>query len=198
MNITYVAENVYDIEFEKVLPHMYLNQGSVLYFWSTSFLIGDKGVFGATIAGVIILCFVLEFVNFGKWYFTTRKRITANSLKSLIQINKSAGEQKQEMKKFHLGPCGRAGVTFLNFISKFLVFLTIVLVMGTYNLAFLLVICFSRTIANLMFGLIQDTIVVKKIKKEKKKREKQQHCELIIIDIKLLHRFPSRDRSSMP
>lgn len=55
--------------------------------------------------------------------------------------------------------------------------------MQTYNLGYLLVICIARTIGNLIFGLVQDTIVIKKVKREKREMEMQK-MEMADLNIK--------------
>ena len=59
-------------------------------------------------------------------------------------------------------------ITLLHFITKFLSFLLIAVVMQTYNIACILVIIIARTLGNLVFGMLQDTIVIRKVRREKK------------------------------
>ena len=55
--------------------------------------------------------------------------------------------------------------------------------MQTYNGGYLILICFGLTIGNLIFGLLQDTIVIRKLKREKRKNEeRKKQIELTAIN----------------
>ena len=117
---------------------------------------------------MVIAGILLEFFNFSKWFLVSRKRITSNCLVGLVEFDKDIKQRKKELRKIRLKVIEKVIVILLQFLIKALTFLFAVLIMQTYNLGYLFAICFGMMIGNLVFGLIQDTIVIKKVKRERK------------------------------
>ena len=55
-------------------------------------------------------------------------------------------------------------VIFLHFVIRALSLLIIVLIIGTYNIGYIIIACTGMMIGNLIFGLIQDSIVIRRVK----------------------------------
>jgi uncharacterized membrane protein YqjE len=111
-------------------------------------------------------------LHFIKWYMTVRKRITTNCLISLIvDLHKNQEEVKHAERKLRLNVCERIVVTFVHFFAKALHLLIIYLIMSTYNIGYIVSHAAGMMMGNLVFGLIKDSIVITRVKKEKKEIE---------------------------
>ena len=98
-----------------------------------------------------------------------RKRITANCLNSLIvDLHKSPEEIKQEQRKIRLTVCERITVTLIHFCGRALHLLIIYLIMATYNIGYIMCNAAGMMMGSLVFGLIKDSIVINRVKKEQK------------------------------
>lgn len=133
------------------------------------FLLKTEGRFGASAIGIMIVAFILEFFQFLKWYVSSRKRITSNCLVNLVEVNKDVKQRKKELKKIRLNVFERILIIVLQFLIKAITFLLACLIMQTYNMGYIILISIGLMIGNLIFGLVQDTIVIRKIKRENKK-----------------------------
>ena len=119
-----------------------------------------------------MLSLVIEMLHFFKWYLTVRKRITTNCLISLIvDLHKNQEEVDHAQRKLRLNVCERIVITFVHFLAKALHLLIIYLVMATYNIGYILSHAAGMMMGNLIFGLIKDSIVITRVKKEKKEIE---------------------------
>lgn len=107
------VDDIMYVDFPRYVSQMYITSNPYVYFFVRGFRMDDPRFYGATIAGVILLCIFLEGINFLKWFMSARKRITANSLASLVQINKTDVEKKVESKKFRLKPLERVLIIIL-------------------------------------------------------------------------------------
>lgn len=67
--------------------------------------------------------------------------------------------------------CERIVVTFIHFFAKALHLLIIYLIMSTYNIGYIMSHAAGMMMGNLVFGLIKDSIVITRVKKEKKEIE---------------------------
>ena len=94
----------------------------------------------------------------------SRKRITSNCLNSLIDLHKDRETVKKEQRKIRLNMCERVVVTIFHFIIKALNLLIIVLIIATYNIGYIMIASVGFMMGNLIFGLIKDSIVIKRIK----------------------------------
>lgn len=120
----------------------------------------------------MLLSLVIEMLHFIKWYMTVRKRITTNCLISLIvDLHKNQEEVKHAERKLRLNVCERIVVTFVHFFAKALHLLIIYLIMSTYNIGYIVSHAAGMMMGNLVFGLIKDSIVITRVKKEKKEIE---------------------------
>jgi hypothetical protein len=117
-------------------------------------LLDDQGKFGASCIGMILLCFFLEFLKFIKWFVSSRKRITSNSLLNLIEFNKDSKTRKKELRKIRLNMFEKALVVILHFMIKFITFLLACLIMQTYNMGYVILISVGLALGNLIFGLL--------------------------------------------
>lgn len=122
-----------------------------------------------------MLSLFIEMFQFLKWYMVVRKRITANCLNSLIvDLHKDPAEIKREQHKIRLSVCERIFVIFLHFLAKVLHLLIIYLIMATYNIGYIVSNAAGMMMGNLVFGLIKDSIVIKRVKREQKEFEKKK------------------------
>lgn len=124
----------------------------------------------------------VEMLQFLKWYIITRKRITSNCLNSLVDLNKDKETFKKEQRKIRLNVCERIIVTFTHFIIKAFNLLIIIIIMQTYNIGYIIISSVGFALGNLLFGLIKDSIVIRKVKRERKEvneRKKIQMVELL-------------------
>lgn len=90
------ANSSINITFPTYTTQMYITSNPLVYFFVPAWEFSDARLYGATIAGIILICIFLEFLGFLKWFMITRKRITANSLAALIHINKTASQKKHD------------------------------------------------------------------------------------------------------
>jgi hypothetical protein len=74
-------------------------------------------------------------------------------------------------RKLRLNVCERIVVTFVHFFAKALHLLIIYLIMSTYNIGYIVSHAAGMMMGNLVFGLIKDSIVITRVKKEKKEIE---------------------------
>ena len=117
--------------------------------------------------GVFVISLCIEMLHFIKWYAIVRKRITANCLVSLVlDLHKDREEIKAAQRKIRLSVCERITVTLIHFYAKALHLLVIYLIMGTYNIGYILASASGMMMGNLIFGLIKDSIVITRVKKE--------------------------------
>ncbi len=122
---------------------------------------------------------MLQFI---KWYMTVRKRITTNCLISLVvDLHKNQDEVKQAQRKLRLNVCERIVVTFIHFFAKALHLLIIYLIMATYNIGYIMSHAAGMMMGNLVFGLIKDSIVITRVKKEKKEIENKRAQMLEVL-----------------
>lgn len=111
-------------------------------------------------------------LHFIKWFMIVRKRITTNCLISLVvDLHKDQSEAKAEQRKLRLSVCERIVVTFVHFLAKALHFVIIYIIMSTYNIGYIMSASSGYMMGNLVFGLIKDSIVITRVKKEKKEIE---------------------------
>jgi len=77
--------------------------------------------------------------------------------------------------------CERIIVTFVHFLGKALHFFTLYLIMATYNIGYIVGSAAGYMLGNLVFGLIKDSIVITRVKKEKKEIEakRKQMIEML-------------------
>jgi len=68
----------------------------------------------------------------------------------------------------------RIVVTLLHFFAKAIHLLIIYLIMATYNIGYIVISAAGMMMGNLIFGLIKDSIVINRIKKEKKEIESKR------------------------
>jgi uncharacterized membrane protein len=139
-------------------------------------------VFGATVIGIFVLSLVIEMLSFLKWFMIVRKRITSNCLNSLVlDLHKDEETVKAEQRKIRLSVCERIVVTLLHFLARALQLLIVYLIMATYNIGYIVSTAAGLMMGNLVFGLIKDSIVVNRVKQEKRLMEKtrQQQVEIL-------------------
>jgi hypothetical protein len=72
---------------------MYLESNPLVYFFLKSGKIDKIANFGATAMGVLMICIMCEFLGFIKWFISSRKRITSDSLKSIVSLHKDNEEK---------------------------------------------------------------------------------------------------------
>ncbi len=113
---------------------------------------------------------------------TVRKRITSNCLNSLIlDLHKDEATAKEELRKIRLTVCERIVVTIIHFMIKAIHLLITMLIMSSYNIGYILDTAAGMMMGNLVFGLIKDTVVINRVKKEKKEMEatRKQQVEIL-------------------
>lgn len=62
-------------------------------------------------------------------------------------------------------------MTFIHFFAKALHLLIIYLIMATYNIGYIVISAAGQMVGNLIFGLLKDSIVINRVKREKKEIE---------------------------
>lgn len=142
-------------------------------------MILSTSVYGATVIGILVMALVVEMLQFCKWFMITRKRITSNCLNSLVDLNKDKVQFKKEQRKIRLNVLERIWVTFLHFLIRAMNLLIIILIMQTYNIGFILVATLGFGIGHLIFGLIMDSIVIRKVKKERKEHNEKKQIQMV-------------------
>mmetsp|Transcript_2885 Transcript_2885/g.2711 ORF Transcript_2885/g.2711 Transcript_2885/m.2711 type:complete len:99 (-) Transcript_2885:51-347(-) len=81
-------------------------------------------------------------------------------------------------KQMLLHPVEKLLVIFMHFVVNALSLLCVIILMQTYNVGYMMMMCFGFTTGHLIFGLVQDTIVIKKIKRERKYLKEQRELQL--------------------
>jgi len=71
-------------------------------------------------------------------------------------------------RKIRLSVCERIVVTIVHFLGKALHFFVLYLIMATYNIGYIVGSAAGYMMGNLIFGLIKDSIVISRVKNEKK------------------------------
>jgi hypothetical protein len=89
-------------------------------------------------------------------------------------MHKERSQVKKDQRKMRLTMCERVIVIIIHFVLKALNLLIIVLIMSTYNIGYIMISCAGMMVGNLVFGLIQDSIVIKRVKRERKELEKKR------------------------
>jgi hypothetical protein len=146
-----------------------------LFFLAYESQIESLSVYGATVIGVFMLSLVIEMLHFLKWYAIVRKRITANCLVSLVvDLHKDQDEIREGLEKIRLTVCERIIVTFIHFFAKAIHLLIIYLIMATYNIGYIMISASGMMMGNLVFGLLKDSIVINRVKREKKEIEQKR------------------------
>eukprot|EP00347_Sterkiella_histriomuscorum_P023424 403334693 len=161
---------------------MYISGNPKNYFLLESDPILKQSYYGASIIGFLVMCLLLELLHFLKWYMLVRKRITSNCLNSLVDLNKDKEQFRKEQRKIRLKVIERIVVTFIHFLIKAINLLIIIVIMQTYNAGYIVVSCVGQALGNLLFGLIKDSIVIRRVKKERKQvyeRKQIQMAELL-------------------
>ena len=69
-------------------------------------------------------------------------------------------------------------VTFLYLIIRAVNLLIVVIIMQTYNIGYIIISCVGFGIGHLIFGLIRDSIVIRKIKKERKEMKERKNIQM--------------------
>ena len=165
-----------------MLPQMSVTNNYHLYFVSHLTPILSLSVYGATIIGIFVLSLAIEMLQYLKWYMIVRKRITANCLHSLIlDLHKDETTAKEELRRIRLGVCERRVVTLIHFLIKALHLLITMLIMSSYNIGYILDTAAGMMMGNLVFGLIKDTVVINRVKQEKKDMEATRKQQLEIL-----------------
>ena len=59
-------------------------------------------------------------------------------------------------------------VSLLHFLIKALNLLIIIVIMQTYNIGYIIISSVGFSLGSLLFGLIKDSIVIRRVKKERK------------------------------
>jgi hypothetical protein len=143
-----------------------------LFFLDYNAQLTSLAIYGGSVIGVLLLGIIVEMLQFIKWYLIVRKRITTNCLISLVvDLHKDQQEVKQMQRKIRLSVCERIIVTLVHFLSKGLHFFVLYLIMATYNIGYIVGSSAGYMMGNLVFGLIKDSIVITRVKKEKKEIE---------------------------
>ena len=171
-----------DYYFPETLPQMYISANFKNFFLSDISYILRSSYYGASVIGVLVMALVLELLHFTKWYMIVRKRITSNCLNSLIDLNKDKEQFKKEQRKIRLKVIEKMTVSLLHFLIKALNLIIIIIIMATYNIGYIIAACIGMFLGNLLFGLIKDSIVIRRIKKERKvvyERKQIQMTELL-------------------
>jgi len=171
-----------ELQFPSMLPQMTVTNNYHLYFISQLSPIISLSVYGATIIGIFVLSLAIEMLHYIKWYMIVRKRITANCLHSLIlDLHKDETTAKEELRRIRLGVCERIVVTLIHFAIKALHLLITMLIMSSYNIGYILDTAAGMMMGNLVFGLIKDTVVINRVKQEKKDMEATRKQQLEIL-----------------
>ena len=168
--------------FPQTLPQMTITNNYHLYFLDRNATIDTLSVYGASVIGIFVLSLAIEMLHFLKWFAIVRKRITTNCLISLVvDLHKDQDEIKAAQRKIRLSVCERIIVTVIHFMAKALQLLIIYLIMATYNIGYIVTTSAGLMMGNLIFGLIKDSIVITRVKKEKKEIEgkRQQMAEVL-------------------
>jgi len=114
-----------------------------------------------------VLSLAIEMFQFLQWYMVVRKRITANCLNSLIvDLHKSPEEINEAQRRIRLTVCERVTVTLIHFAGRALHLLIIYLIIATYNIGYIISNAAGMMMGSLVFGLIKDSIVINRVKKE--------------------------------
>jgi hypothetical protein len=156
-----------EIEYPSELPQMHITNNYRLYFLDYNAQIISLSVYGATIIGVFVLSLAIEMFQFLQWYMVVRKRITANCLNSLVvDLHKDPEEIKLAQRRIRLTVCERITVTLIHFAARALHLLIIYLIIATYNIGYIISNASGMMMGSLVFGLIKDSIVINRVKKE--------------------------------
>lgn len=89
----------------------------------------------------------------------------------IVDLHKDQEQIKEELVKIRLTVCERIIVTFIHFGAKAIHLLIIYLIMATYNIGYIMINASGLMMGNLIFGLIKDSIVINRVKREKKELE---------------------------
>jgi len=132
-----------------------------LYFLSREWKVDSAAGFSLTCIFVVSLTVFVEFAKFMKWYVVSNKKITANCKLSLINTD------KQSQQSLELGFVSKTIAVLLDLATKGGNLLLVFIVLMTYNLMLLVLICFTHGLCSLFFGIKQDNIVIRILKQEK-------------------------------
>ncbi len=161
-----------ELVFPQSLPQQRVTNNYYLFFLNYNTPIESLSIYGASVIGVLLLALIVEMLHFIKWFMIVRKRITTNCLISLVvDLHKDQNEVKAAQRKIRLSVCERIIVTFVHLLAKGLHFVIIYIIMATYNIGYIMSSCAGYMIGNLIFGLIKDSIVITRVKSEKKEIE---------------------------
>ena len=175
-------DNTGELNFPERLPQLEVTNNYNLYFLNYRSQITSLSVYGASIIGIFVLSLAIEMLSFLKWYMIVRKRITSNCLNSLVlDLHKDEMTVKAEQRKIRLTVCERIVVTIIHFMGKALHLIIIYLIMATYNIGYIIDTSAGMMMGNLVFGLIKDTMVINRVKQEKKEMEATRKDQVDIL-----------------
>ncbi|CDW80847.1 ctr domain containing protein [Stylonychia lemnae] len=167
-----------DYYFPQELPQMYISSNHKNFFLTEAGTILKTSYYGASIIGMLVLSMFVEFLSFAKWYMITRKRITSTCLNSLVDLNKDKEQLKKEQHKIRLKVIERIIVTILHFLIKALNLLIIIVIMQTFNIGYIIISSVGFGLGHLLFGLIKDSIVIRKVKSERKQINERKQIQM--------------------
>ncbi len=75
----------------------------------------------------------------------------------------------------------RIVISFIHFLTKAIHFLVLYLIMATYNIGYIVGSAAGYMMGNLVFGLIKDSIVITRVKREKTEVEKKRKEKIDLL-----------------